>query len=198
MCLHVLSSVLWCPFKFPHKNHVPLIFTPSCMLKGASFIVNCTHVHRKTERPQISKQNNIPDSVLRKSQSSSLGRRLHLSDDWLRISVVRNTVITVDVYYSYMVHVPRWAQFTCKYDIICMLIQNVWLGPLCWSFSICALFYYVSSRSEFRVVMSVEISAWKRCSSHLYTQLFVEGLMFYWRLIVIWDMYISQRSTRSW
>ena len=68
-------------FKFPHNIDVPLIFTPSCMLKGASFIVNCTHVHRKTERPQISKQNNIPDSVLRKSQSSSLGRRLHLADD---------------------------------------------------------------------------------------------------------------------
>ena len=81
MCLHVLSSVLWCPFIFRHTNDVPLIFTPSCMLKGACFIVNCTHVHRNTERPQISKKNNISDSVLPKSQSSSLGRRLHLSDD---------------------------------------------------------------------------------------------------------------------
>jgi hypothetical protein len=34
-----------------HKNDVPLIFTPSCMLQGACFIVNCTHVHRNTERP---------------------------------------------------------------------------------------------------------------------------------------------------
>ena len=56
MCLHVLSSVLWCPFTFPHNDDVPLIFTPSCLLKGSCFIVNCIHVHRNTER-QISKKN---------------------------------------------------------------------------------------------------------------------------------------------
>ena len=39
------------------------------------------------------------------------------------------------------------------------------------------LFYYVSLRSEFRVVMAVTISAWKRCSVHLYLQLFAGGSM---------------------
>jgi len=39
------------------------------------------------------------------------------------------------------------------------------------------LFYYVSLLSEFRVVMSVVISAWKRCSVCLFLQLFVGGIM---------------------
>ena len=37
--------------------------------------------------------------------------------------------------------------------------------------SLCVLSYYVSLRSEFHVVMSVTISAWKRCSVRLYLQL---------------------------
>jgi len=39
--------------------------------------------------------------------------------------------------------------------------------------------YYVSLRSEFRVVMSVAISAYKRCSACLYLQWFVGGIIFY-------------------
>ena len=41
------------------------------------------------------------------------------------------------------------------------------------------LSYYVYLRSEFRVVMSVTISAYKRCSVRLYLQLFVGWLMSY-------------------
>jgi heme/copper-type cytochrome/quinol oxidase subunit 4 len=37
MCLHVLRSLLWCPFKLRHKNDVPLILSPSCLLKGSCF-----------------------------------------------------------------------------------------------------------------------------------------------------------------
>ena len=44
------------------------------------------------------------------------------------------------------------------------------------------LFYYVSSRSEFCVVMSVTISA---CSVRLYLQLFVGGLMPYLRYLCL-------------
>jgi len=40
-------------------------------------------------------------------------------------------------------------------------------------FSFFVLSYYVSLRSEFRVVMSVTISTWKRCSICLHLQLFV-------------------------
>jgi len=40
-------------------------------------------------------------------------------------------------------------------------------------FIISLLAYYVSSRSEFRLVISVTISAWKRCSIRLYLQLCV-------------------------
>ena len=43
----------------------------------------------------------------------------------------------------------------------------------------CVLSYYVYLRSEFRIVMSVKISASKR----LYLQLFVEGLMSYLRYL---------------
>ena len=43
--------------------------------------------------------------------------------------------------------------------------------------------YYVSLRSELRVVMSVTISTWKRCSVRLYLQLFVGGLMSYLRYL---------------
>jgi len=45
------------------------------------------------------------------------------------------------------------------------------------------LYYYVSLRSEFRVVMSVTISAWKRRSVRLYLQLFVGGLLSLFTLI---------------
>jgi hypothetical protein len=44
------------------------------------------------------------------------------------------------------------------------------------SFFLC-VFNYVSLRSEFRVVMSVTISAYKLCSVRLSLQLFVRGLM---------------------
>ena len=44
-------------------------------------------------------------------------------------------------------------------------------------FLVVVLFYYVSLRSEFRVVMSVAISAYKLCSDSLYLQLYVGGLM---------------------
>ena len=30
MCLYVLSSVLWCPLRFPHKNDVRFVSTSSC------------------------------------------------------------------------------------------------------------------------------------------------------------------------
>ena len=30
MYLYVLSSVLWCPLRFPHKNDVRFVFTSSC------------------------------------------------------------------------------------------------------------------------------------------------------------------------
>ena len=50
-------------------------------------------------------------------------------------------------------------------------------GPCCSSFQFFVLSYYVYLRSEFRVVMSVTISAQKRCFVPLYLQLFVGGLM---------------------
>ena len=54
-----------------------------------------------------------------------------------------------------------------------------WWGPYSHLVSIFVLSYYVSLRSEFRVVMSVTISASKRCSDRLYLQLFVGGFMSY-------------------
>ena len=47
------------------------------------------------------------------------------------------------------------------------------------------LSYYVSLRSEFRVVMSVMISGWKRCSVCIYLQLIVGGLIFYLRYLYL-------------
>ena len=35
MCLDILSSMLWCPFRFPHKNNVLFIFTSSCLYEGS-------------------------------------------------------------------------------------------------------------------------------------------------------------------
>jgi hypothetical protein len=32
MCIRVLSSVLWCPLRFQHKNDIRFVFTPSCFL----------------------------------------------------------------------------------------------------------------------------------------------------------------------
>jgi hypothetical protein len=31
MCLYVLSSVLWCPLRFPHKHDVRFVFISSCL-----------------------------------------------------------------------------------------------------------------------------------------------------------------------
>ena len=38
MCLYVLSSVLWCPLRFPHKNDVRFVFTSSCLQEGSCLI----------------------------------------------------------------------------------------------------------------------------------------------------------------
>ena len=38
MCLYILSSVLWYPLWFPHKNDVRFIFTSSCLFEGSCLI----------------------------------------------------------------------------------------------------------------------------------------------------------------
>jgi len=38
--LDVLSSVLWCPLWFPHKNDVRFVFTPSCLYDSSCLL--CT------------------------------------------------------------------------------------------------------------------------------------------------------------
>jgi hypothetical protein len=57
-----------------------------------------------------------------------------------------------------------------------MLLQTLLVPPL---LSIVVLYYYVSLCSGFRVVMSVTISALKRCSVRLYFQLFIGALLSY-------------------
>jgi len=68
------------------------------------------------------------------------------------------------------------------------------MGSVLLIFLVFLLSYYVSLRSEFRVLMSVTISSQKRCSVRLYLQLFVEGLMSYllccvWLRIVVSNTY---------
>ena len=38
ICLHVLSSVLWRPLRFPHKYGVWFFFIPICLLEGSYLI----------------------------------------------------------------------------------------------------------------------------------------------------------------
>jgi len=38
MCPYVLSSVLWCPLRFPHKKVVLFVFTSSCLQEGSCLI----------------------------------------------------------------------------------------------------------------------------------------------------------------
>ena len=45
--------------------------------------------------------------------------------------------------------------------------------------------YYASLRSDFRVVMSITISAQERCLVCLYLQLFVGGVMYYLRYMCL-------------
>ena len=59
------------------------------------------------------------------------------------------------------------------------------------------LSYYVSLHSEFHVVMSVTISALKRCSVRLYLQLFIGGLMPYLRCLCLL-VYIGAQHTFLW
>ena len=56
---------------------------------------------------------------------------------------------------------------SCSLSFSCILMM----------YSFFVMSYYVSLRSEFRVVISVTIFAYKRCSVRLYLQLFVGGLM---------------------
>ena len=50
-------------------------------------------------------------------------------------------------------------------------------------FLVFCVVWYVSLRSEFRVVMSATMSTYKRCSFHLYLQLFVGRFMSYLRYL---------------
>jgi len=52
--------------------------------------------------------------------------------------------------------------------------------------SLIFLVFFVSLRSEFRIVMFVTISAYQ-CSVHLYVQLFVGGLMSYLRYLCLFE-----------
>ena len=38
MCLYLLSSVLWCPLRFPHKNHVRFVLSPVVLRRGISYL----------------------------------------------------------------------------------------------------------------------------------------------------------------
>ena len=38
ICLYVLSSVFWCPLRFPHKKDVRFVFTSSCLQEGSCLI----------------------------------------------------------------------------------------------------------------------------------------------------------------
>jgi hypothetical protein len=37
-CFYILSSVLWCLLRFPHKNNVCFVFTSSSLLEGSCLI----------------------------------------------------------------------------------------------------------------------------------------------------------------
>jgi hypothetical protein len=44
--LYVLSSVLWCPLRFPHKNDVQFVFNSSCLEEGSCLIyVSCVYLY---------------------------------------------------------------------------------------------------------------------------------------------------------
>ena len=59
-------------------------------------------------------------------------------------------------------------------------IPGLLVGSVLFIFIVFFMFsYYVSLRSEFRIVMSVTISAYNRSSVRCYLQFFVGGLMSY-------------------
>jgi hypothetical protein len=64
-----------------------------------------------------------------------------------------------------------------------MLYQMSCYGPCFSSFYFFCVVYYVCFSSEFRVVMSVTMSAYKLCSVHHYLQLFIGRLMSYLRIL---------------
>ena len=37
-CLHVCSSVWWCPLRFPRKNVVGMVLTPICYVGGSCYV----------------------------------------------------------------------------------------------------------------------------------------------------------------
>ena len=43
LCVRVLSSVFWCPLRFPHKNNVRFVFTSSC-LSYLRYPIMCLYV----------------------------------------------------------------------------------------------------------------------------------------------------------
>ena len=61
----------------------------------------------------------------------------------------------------------------------------IWLCPCCSFFQFFVLSYYVSLRSEFRVVMYVTISTYNRCSVRLYLRLLLGGRLSYLRYLYL-------------
>jgi hypothetical protein len=44
--LYILSSMLWCPLRFPHKDNVWFVFPSSCLEKGSCLIyIICVCLH---------------------------------------------------------------------------------------------------------------------------------------------------------
>jgi len=75
----------------------------------------------------------------------------------------------------------------------------VLLCVLCLSIVISnVLSYHMSLRSEFHIVMSVTISAYKRCLVRLYLQLFVEGIMSYLRYLCLFALCGVQHILPVW
>jgi hypothetical protein len=75
------------------------------------------------------------------------------------------------IYWTIWTHITAYPSWTPQF-IPCFLVGSVFLIFLVFSLS-----YYVSLQSEFRVVMSITISA--KCADRLYSQLSVGGLVSY-------------------
>ena len=114
-----------------------------------------------------------------------------------RVIIIEYTIVTRFIliyhihksWYLLLYYWARWVTFKKQERLILrehLVSPPSFLCGPCYSlFKFLVLSYWVSFRSEFCVVMSVTISAYKWCLVHLYLQLFVGGLMFYLRYLCL-------------
>jgi len=71
MCLYILSSLLWCPLRFPHTSDVRFICTPSCLYESSCLIYQSESINRRRTDNTMAKWKSTKGQATYKTYTSS-------------------------------------------------------------------------------------------------------------------------------